>query len=208
MNCYGHTNHPESVMGGEKSLDMKKLAVTCLALAVLVTVIAVVAFQFGVTYQRQATLNIDVGTMSLHVTVYVQRVGEEPVFWSHHAGVLTTIGKNWIEDQLGDSPSTDPAKWISVSTSTDSPAAGWTQIPTEIATGGLERAAGTYASTGDGVWTISHQFTASATHTNVQLTGLQYAATGDNNLLGADTFTPVTLNSGDKLTVTWTVTVT
>jgi len=195
--------------GGEK-VDRKRLTVVTLALVALVTVVAVVAFQAG--YYRYAKLNIDVGTNSLHVTVYVQRVGEEPVFWSHHAGVLTTIGKNYIEGKLGDSSyanNTDFADDISVSTSTDSPAAGWTQIPTEITSGGLERASSTYASTGDGVWTISHQFTASATHTNVQLTGLQWRLTPlDNTLLGADTFTPVTLNSGDKLTVTWTVTVT
>jgi len=179
------------------------------AIIAIIVLVAFASYQYGVyeTYQRYASLDIDVGTYSLHVTVYVQRVGEEePKFWSHHAGVLTTIGKNWIEDQLGDSPGTDPAKWISVSTSTSTPLASWTQIPTEITTGGLARAAGTYASTGDGQWTESYQFTASATHTDVQLTGLQWAASGNNNLLGADTFTPVTLNSGDKLTVTWTVT--
>jgi len=176
--------------------------VTCLS----ITASYLIGFEQG--YWRNAQLAMDVGTHSIHVTVYIQRVGEEKTFWDHHAGTLTTIGKNWIEDQLGDSPSTDPAKWISLSLSTDSPAAGWTQIPTEIVAGGLTRAAGTYASTGDGVWTEEYQFTASATHTDVQLTGLQWAVSGDNNLLGADTFTPVTLTSGDKLTVTWTITVT
>ena len=147
-------------------------------------------------------------SIEIHVTTYIQRVGDpEPVFWSYHAGVLTTIGKNWIEDQLGDSPAADPAKWVSLSTSASSPSAAWTQIPTEIVANGLERAAGTYASTGDGVWTISHQFTASGPHTDVQLTGLQWAAAGDGNLLASDTITPVTLGSGDKLTVTWAITI-
>jgi len=147
-------------------------------------------------------------SIEIHVTTYLQRVGDpEPVFWSYHAGVLTTIGKNWVEDQLGDSPATDPAKWISLSTSASSPSAAWTQIPTEIVANGLERAAGTYASTGDGVWTISHQFTASGPHTNVQLMGIQWAASGDGNLMWSDTITPVTLGSGDKLTVTATTTI-
>lgn len=158
-------------------------------------------------YNRYARLDLDVGTSSLHVTVYITRSGKDQEYWDHHAGVLTTIGKNWIEDQLGDSPSTDPAKWISLSTSASSPSAAWTEIPTEITTGGLARAAGTYISTGDGVWMITYEWTATATHTDVQLTGLQYAVSGDNNLLGADTFTAVTLNSDDKLNVTWTVTV-
>lgn len=139
---------------------------------------------------------------SIHVTVWVKRAGEtEPTFWSHHAGVLTTIGKNWLEDQIGDSPSTDSAHWISVSTSASSPSAAWTQIPTEIASGGLTRLAGTYASTGDGTWTITATFTATSGHTSVQLTGEQWAVSGDNNLLGADTFTPVTLAVDDQLIV-------
>lgn len=172
-----------------------KVSVIVCTLVALFGTVFFVGFQTGY-YRREAELSIDVGTYSLHVTVYVN--GE---YWDHHAGVLTTIGKNWIEDQLGDSPATDPAKWISLSTSSDSPAAGWTQIPTEITGNGLHRQAGTYASTGDGVWTIEKQFTANATNTNVQLTGLQWASSGDNNLLGADTFTPVTLNDGDKITV-------
>lgn len=194
-----------------KSLSKKIIGVTA-AFIVLLALVAFLSFGYGASLERRAALSIDVGTYSLHVTVYIQRAGEEePTYWDHHAGTLTTIGKNYIEGKLGDSSYANNTKFaddISVSTSTDSPAEAWTQIPTEITTGGLERASGTYASTGDGVWTVSHQFTASATHTNVQLTGLQWDATAgsNNDLLGADTFTPVTLNSGDKLTVTWTIT--
>jgi len=163
-------------------------------------------------FQRNAELLLDVGTYSFHVTIQLQREGEdEPTFWDHNAGVLTTIGKNYIEGKLGDSSYANNTKFaddISVSTDTGSPAAGWTEIPSEITTGGLDRNSGTYTSTGDGQWTIEYQFTASATHTDVQLTGLQWDPTdgSDNDLLAADTFTPVTLNSGDKLTVTWTIT--
>jgi len=123
------------------------------------------------------------------------------------SNLITTLGLNWLEDQLGDSPTTDPAKWISLSLDATSPVVGWTQIIGEIAAGGLTRTAGGYASTGDGVWTISNTFTATATHTDVQLTGLQYASSGDNNLFAANTFTtPVTLAADDSLTITWTLT--
>jgi len=134
--------------------------------------------------------------------------GSYSILWSRHAGVLTTIGKNWIEDQMGDSPSADPAKWIALSCNVTAPSAAWTQIPNEIVVNGLERAAGTYASTGNGVWTESKQFTASGAHVSVQLVGIQWADAGDNNLLWADTFAPVTLANGDKLTITATTTVT
>jgi hypothetical protein len=136
--------------------------------------------------------------------------GTYNILLGHHAGVLTTIGKNWIEDQMGDSPSTTAATGISLSTSASGPSAAWTIIPTEITNGGLGRKTGVYASTGDGTWTISYQFTANATHTNVQLQGCNWSATrgADNTLLCADTWTPVTLNSGDKLTATWAMSIT
>jgi len=192
---------------------MNKKLMLAMSSIVVIAIIASVTIGFYLgqywTFQRNANLNIDIGTHSFHVTAYIQRVGDaEPTFWSYHVGVLTTIGKNWCEDQLGDSPSTNPAKWISLSTSASSPSAAWTQIPTEITTGGLERVAGAYASTGDGVWTISFQFTATATHTAVQLVGFQWAITPlDGTLMWADTINPATLNSGDKLTITGTSTV-
>lgn len=187
------------------------LTIGCLAL--VIGLIAACSFQTGVNYYREANVGvgIDVGSHSFHVTAYVQRANEsEPHFWSYHTGVLTTIGLNWIEDQLGDSPSTDPAKWISLSVNTGTPSAAWTQIPGEITNGGLGRKAATYATTGDGVWTETYQFTANATHTAVQLVGVQWASTrgSDNNLAWSDTISPVTLNSGDKLTIVATSTVT
>jgi len=196
-------NHLKTILKHRKSI-----IITASTVLVLSLILLGISLQYIDLANRYADLNIDVGTSSIHVTVYITRSGGEKEYWDHHAGVLSTIGKNWIEDQLGDSPSTDPAKWISVSTDTGTPSAAWTQIPTEIAAGGLTRAVGAYTSTGDGVWTIVKEFTATATHTDVQLTGLQYAVSGDNNLLGADTFTPVTLYSDDKLEVTWTITVT
>lgn len=191
-------------------MSKKKWAVVSMILVAII-VIAVVSFQYGIIYQRNAVLNLDVGTMSFHMHAEVEFANGTIVDLGYHAGVLTTIGKNYIEGKLGDSAYGDNTAFaddISVSTSTSTPNVAWTEIPTEITTGGLERASSTYTSTGDGVWTISHEFTASATHTAVQLTGLQWKLTPlDGTLLGADTFAAVTLNSGDKLTVTWTITV-
>jgi len=192
-------------------VNKKKLALASVALVTLLTVVAFAAFQYGV-YYREAELNLDVGTRSIHLNVYLQRAGETEVITIkdgvaiNNAGTLADIGANLTAAQLGGTPSTS-AHWISLSTNDTSPATGWTEIIDEIVADGLERASGDYALTDVGEWTISHEFTASGTHTDVQLTGLQFAASGDGNLLGADTFTPVTLTSGDKLTVTWTVTV-
>ncbi len=124
------------------------------------------------------------------------------------SNLITNIGLDWIEDQLGDSPASDPAKWISLSTDATL-VATLTQINSEITTGGLARAVGTYSSTGTGAWEIEATFTASATHTSVQLTGLQWDVTAgsDGNLMAANTFTAVTLNTGDTLAITWQLSV-
>ena len=169
----------------------------------------------GVTIEvEQAAKETNIFTLKGRVSVdayhYDAATGTYISFYHHESSNLVVdIGKDWIEDQLGDSPGTDPAKWISLSTDATAPAAGWTQIISEITTGGLARAAGTYGDTGVGTWTIAATFTATAPHTNVQLTGLQWSATAgsDNNLLAANQFTPVTLNSNDMLTITWQLSV-
>lgn len=197
-------------------MNKKRFAMGFLLIAVCAVVAAV---YLNAPQYRKAELNIRYGSTlgynepepdsNIHVTVWVKRAGSTVwQFWDHHAGVLTTIGKNFIKGKLGDSAygaNGEFADDISLSTDTGSPAVGWTQIPTEITTGGLDRNTGTYASTGDGTWTITYTFTATAGHTDVQLTGLQWLVTdgSDNNLLAADTFTPVSLVSDDQLTVEW-----
>ena len=173
--------------------------------------IALISITCLLSFNQSKLTGTTIELYDIHVTVILKRFDEEPFVikdgvFLDNAGVVTTIGKNWVEDQLGDSPSTDPAEWISVSSSSDAPSSAWTEIPDEISSGGLFRGAGTYASTGDGTWTIEYEFTASATHIDVQLTGLQYGSSGDNNLLVSDTFAVVTLNDLDTLTVTWTIT--
>lgn len=188
---------------------MKRLYKATVITAIMVAVIAgayLVGFQHA--YQRYAFYNINVGRMSLHVEWKIE-YNDGRVEYQYHAGVITNIGFDWIQDHIGDygTDPVDDATVISLSTSTSTPLATWTAIPTEITTGGLERANGTYTKASDTEWTVEYQFTASATHTGVQLTGLQWKLTPlTNNLFGADTFTPVTLSSGEKLTVTATIT--
>jgi len=133
------------------------------------------------------------------------------VHFYHDEGsnLITTIGLQWIEDQLGDSPSDNASKWISLSMNATDPVAGWTGILEEITADGLGRAIGIYSGGAiSGNWTITKTFNAGATFTDVQLTGLQWALTPlTDNLLAANKFTAVSLENGDSLTVTWTLTV-
>lgn len=136
--------------------------------------------------------------------------GRWDILWSRHAGVLTTEGKDWLEDQIADSPGATPAVYVALTSHSHTPVAGDHRLWNEINTGGgLDRITGTYASTGNGAWTVTKQFTADAGYTNVQATGLHWSDTdGDNGtMLCADTFAAATLAASDTLTVTWTCSV-
>jgi hypothetical protein len=126
------------------------------------------------------------------------------------AGVLTTIGKNWIEQQLGASDGTQEALYCADSNDAGAPSAAWTELPDEIAANGLDRQTGAYASTGDGTWTVT--VTKSVTGIqSTQLWGLHWIVTdeSDNNLLCADSG-PTQKNcvDGDTVQETWTLSVT
>lgn len=143
----------------------------------------------------------DVG-LEVHVEMRHYRNGKL-IDYSHHPGVLTTLGANWIEDQLGDSPSTDPAKWIAVSNDGTAPSAAWVVIPAEITTGGMGRAAGTYVNDGDGEWNITITYNPTESG-SCQLTGLYWAVSGDF-LLCADTFTQINYQNGDTVEIVWSL---
>lgn len=118
---------------------------------------------------------------------------------SYHAGVLTTAGQDWIEDQIGDSPSTTPAQYIGLSNSTDSPSSAWTVIPDEITTGNMSRAQGAYASTGVGTWNVTYVFNPTESNSS-RLVGIYYAASGAG-LLFSDTIAAVDFLATDTLEI-------
>ena len=150
------------------------------------------------------------GYAEIHITVEHYRNGKL-LSIDHHAGILTDIGKDWIEDQLGDTPSTTPAKYISCSdedTSSWTNQSSWTSLPGELNANGFTRAEGTYVSTGVGQWNITHTFTATGTQ-SVRLYGLHWDSTpqSDGNLLCSDTSSVKNLETGDTLKVTWQISV-
>ena len=138
----------------------------------------------------------------LHMTVRHWRNGKL-LSETYHTMSLTTLGKNWIEGILGDAVNADVAKYIASSNSSDTFSAAWEVLPDEITTDGLTRAAGTYASTGDGTWNVTKSFSVSGTNAT-KLYGLYYASTG-NYLLAAEQQgigNQKNLNSGDTLEIT------
>ena len=179
-----------------------------LYLMVLTTVLigAYVSVNGIASFERATDLNIDLSLNSIHLTVKQFRDGAL-IMESHHPATITTIGLDWVEDQLGDTPSVNASKWISLSNSTDAPSDAWTEIPDELTIWNLTRALGVYASTGVGAWTIIYTFTATGTVGGVILSGLQWAEIGDGNLLCADTFTVANMEADDTLELTWSASV-
>lgn len=128
------------------------------------------------------------------------------------AGVLTTIGQDWIEQQISGTSTTDRAIYCADSNDATDPAlASWTQLPFEITANGLDRMTGAYTSTGVGTWTVYVLKTCSTAPQSTQLWGLHWIVTdnSNNNLLASDTG-PAQKNMvvGDTLAETWTISVT
>ena len=149
----------------------------------------------------------------LQANVHVQIVRDGKIILdevSHN--LLMNIGAEYVEDGLTNSTYINLEgipTYISLSCNATAVAATDTIILEEITAGGLERATGTITDNANGNWSVAKEFTATATHTDVQKTGINWkTGNTDNCLLAQNTFTATTLISGDKITVTWTLTVT
>jgi hypothetical protein len=169
------------------------------------------------------------GKPMLYLPEAVARCGGELI--SVGSNLRTTVGQDYTSVQLGGAASTTVAKWIAVSANTNAPNAANTSANTtstrvcwgtaqanntgnpgttagEITYGGAARTAGVYNHTnGTNTYTQGVTYTASATITSLQVAGLFDSATqGAGTLFFETTFTATSLNSGDQLTLTWTIT--
>ena len=158
---------------------------------------------------KQKDLNED-SFINGYVTI-IKNVGkpDEQVLCKDKHNLLTTDGRDFFHDQVytNTTAGTRGANFIALTTDDTGAAAGDTTLPDEIATGGLERAVATgITHTNDtNVTTLVKTFTASATHTAVQMSGTFNASSG-GILAHEAVFTAVTLVSSDTLQVTWTLT--
>ncbi len=134
---------------------------------------------------------------------------DEKVLIKNKHNLLTNAGRDYFHAQCYTNTSAGGigVNYIALSENAGGAAAGHTAVAGEINSGGLAR---TQASTrthssGTNTTTLQNTFTASATFSAVQLSGLLNAAS--TGTLGHEaTFTSVALVSGDTLQVTWTLT--
>jgi hypothetical protein len=148
-----------------------------------------------------------------YVTVSLVRDGNEIYHYEDH-NEITETGVDFIVDQMSDSASaTASAKYIALSTTATGTVAiddDNTSLDSEISTGGLGRAAGTFGgysystADNDDSYTVSATFTATGSHTGVQRAGL-FTASSAGTMMAENSFSSVNLASGDQLTITWTI---
>lgn len=127
-------------------------------------------------------------------------------FYTHtDHNLRTNAGSDAQSSQMGNTSTQAAAcNYIAVSNDATAPSATDTTLASEIATNGFTRAQGTYAhTTGASSFTIQKVFTATATQAS-QKTGL-FNAASSGTLCFENTYTQVTANNGDTLTVTWTI---
>jgi len=138
---------------------------------------------------------------------------DEQVLCKNQHNVLTDTGRDAMHDALyanTGASSQVPFKFIALSTNTATESAAHTALAGEITTLGLPRvSASTQAhSPSSNQSTIAHTFTATGTHTAVQLSGLfDIIGPPVAGVMGHENkFTPASLENADTLTVTWTLT--
>ena len=145
-----------------------------------------------------------------YVTI-IKNVGkpDEQILCKDQHNLLTTDGRDFFHAQVytNTSAGTQGANYIALTTDSSGADAGDTTLPSEITTGGLARAIATTIThvNDSNTTTLVKTFTATATHTAVQMSGTFNAASGAI-LAHEAVFTSVTLVSSDTLQVTWTLT--
>ena len=130
------------------------------------------------------------------------------VFYTHTSHNLrTNAGANWQADLMSDTvtpPVNAQGNWIALSNDATAPAATDTTLTSEIALNGLSRAQATYAHTANATtYTLAKTFTATGTQAS-QKTAI-FTASSSGTMCFENTFTQVTVNNTDTLTITWTI---
>ena len=120
----------------------------------------------------------------------------------------TNVGIDFVADALSKSPQPAPANYIAVSTDVAAAAAGDTVLASELAVSGLTRALGTYTHTSFATtYTVDKTFTVTGGPHTVTKAALFNAAVAGTMVFEALFGTSATVNGGDTLSVTWSITI-
>jgi len=117
-------------------------------------------------------------------------------------------GVTWLRARAGNG-AVDPANYIGLSSNVAAPDSAQTDLLATVFTDdGLQRALGAYAPSGNYAYTLYKEFTKGAgADKTVNSLGIYYSSSAPNNLLAGVVCTPAAiLTNGDKLQITWTMT--
>lgn len=119
---------------------------------------------------------------------------------------VTDLGLDGIQDYLmtGGGTAFDYIALCNASIVCNASAAGSVTLDSEVAGCGMDRAQGTTAELGTGNWSVYKEFTSTCNGFITNKTGL-FNDSADDRLLAENTFTLVTLQNNDKLTINWTI---
>ena len=135
---------------------------------------------------------------------------DEQILCKDKPNLLTNNGRDYAIAQFYTNTGAGGVgmNFIALTSDTTGADATDTTLPSEITTNGLERLLATTIShsTGTNSTTLNKVFTASGTHTAVQMSGTFNQLAVGGILAHEAVFTPVTLASSDTLSVTWTLT--
>ena len=135
---------------------------------------------------------------------------DEQVLCRNKPNLLTNNGRDYAIAQFYTNTSAGGVGMNFIALTSDSSGADATDttLPSEITTNGLERALATTIShsADTNSTTLNKIFTASGTHTAVQMSGTFNQLAVGGTIAHEAIFTPVTLASSDTLSVTWTLT--
>ena len=134
----------------------------------------------------------------------------EQVLCRNKPNLLTNGGRDYAIAQFYTNTTSGGVGCNFIALTSDSTGADATDttLPSEITGTGLERALATTISHSSGTnsTTLNKIFTASGTHTAVQMSGTFNQLAVGGTLAHMSIFTPVTLASSDTLSVSWTLT--
>ena len=135
----------------------------------------------------------------------------EKVIQKDKPNLLTTSGRDFFhaQDYTNTSVGTKGSNAMAISADATNPVAGDTALVGEITTGGLTRVQATTIThiVSTNITTLAVTYTATAIHTDLHKAGLFNQNTIGGQMTHASEFTAdVTLQIGDTLTVTWTLT--
>ncbi|MEM1949369.1 MAG: hypothetical protein QXY50_02755 [Candidatus Caldarchaeum sp.] len=184
---------------------------TLIAAAVLTSILTIFLITTGFT-PAAYTVSVNDGVKAsdrfgpADVNVYVYKNGEL-VAVSHN--IITNAGTKLFRDAIHVSNKTaaDKARYIALSTDGTAPAYTDTSCPSEITSGGLQRANATVTTqagpaNGDITVRVENTFTASSAFSGVQKACLWTQSSG-GILYAVATFSAVNLAANDQLTIRW-----